>query len=124
MIMTAPVPTEEQEHLCLMDWINLHPLLREITIHIPNEGKRSFYIGKKLVKMGLRAGVSDLFIPYPNNGYHGLWLEVKCKNGHLTFAQIEWLSKMRKLGYAAETGFGFEACRAIIEDYMGRKEAA
>jgi hypothetical protein len=118
MRLTKTVPTEEQEHLALMDWIAYQPLLRDIAIHIPNEGKRSWHYGKKLKRLGLRKGVSDLFIPYPTYQHAGLWLEIKKIGGKLTTSQSEWLNKMRDLGFVAEVGFGYDHCVKIIQDYM------
>lgn len=101
-----------------MDWIAYQPLLRDIAIHIPNEGKRSWHYGKKLKRLGLKKGVSDLFIPYPTYQHAGLWLEIKKIGGKLTTSQSAWLNKMRDLGYVAEVGFGYDQCVKIIQDYM------
>lgn len=112
-------PTETQEHIALMDWVNLHPVLKRLMIHIPNEGKRSPWLGAKLKRMGLRKGVSDFFLPFPRSKYHGLWIELKrdAKSAK-TPEQIEWIDYMKALDYAAHFAYGFESAQSIILDYL------
>lgn len=78
----------------VMQWANVHPLLRGFIIHIPNEGKRTSRYGKSLKDMGMRPGVSDLFIAMPRHGFCGAWIELKSKNGVLSDSQKEFIRDM------------------------------
>lgn len=81
---------------------NDHPILYKHLFHIPNGGYRHPIEAKKLKSMGVKKGVSDLFLAYPNFTYHGMWQEVKTEKGKLSVEQDEWLSAMREVGYACE----------------------
>jgi len=77
MTTKLQIPTENQEQKWLVKWLSLHPILKNFYCKNNNEGKRTDVQGYSLKLMGLRPGVSDLFICWPTNTYHGLWLEMK-----------------------------------------------
>lgn len=111
-------PTEYQEQVALMKWVATQPLLRELFIHIPNEGKRSPIAGAHLKRMGMRKGVSDNFLALPRKGYHGLWMELKrLKGAKETPEQKDWINKMLELNYAAHFAYGWENARDILLQY-------
>ncbi len=114
------VPTEEQEHLAFMDWVNLNPAIRDVLIHIPNGGSRHPLEAKKLKRMGVKRGVSDFFLPVPRMKYHGLWIELKrkVKAPVLTRWQIEWILQMRENGYVADVARGCEEAINMTKDYF------
>lgn len=79
-------------------------------------------------------GWSDIFIPYPSRGYHGLFIELK-KEGTVIYAtrgprkgklvaneqiQIEaaFLAEMNKLEYFARFACGHDKTMALIRWYM------
>lgn len=120
-------PTEEQEQAYVIQWreimMNQYPELRRL-IHIPNGGLRSKTEAVRLKRVGVKAGVSDLFFASPHGGYHGLWIEMKRKHdGKLSASQKEWLEDMRAAGYMAERADGAEEAIEIIERYLGVQDA-
>jgi hypothetical protein len=113
------VPTEKQEHLAFMDWVRRQPEIRDVLIHIPNEGKRSPVEGHILRRMGLKSGVSDFLLARPSGRYHGLFLELKRKEGGREMpAQVEWINKMRELGYAAFFCYGCDSAIETVKAYL------
>ncbi len=88
-------------------------------IHIANEGKRSARYGAKLKRLGMRKGFPDLFIPIANNGYHGLFIELKrdvtCKP---TKEQLLWTGKLNNAGYYATVCYGADAAIREIKKYF------
>lgn len=117
--MNPIVPTENQEAKTFMDWCFLAPIVKDLIIHIPNEGKRSYQNGKFLKSIGLRGGVSDFFLPYPNRGFHGLWIELKRKEkSAISMMQKVWIEKMLNLNYAAHIAYGAEQAINIVKGYM------
>ncbi len=117
------VPPERKEAIWLIEWAHSQtnfPLLKEVILHIANEGKRTKIGGFLLKLMGLRRGVSDFFIPIPHNGYHGLWIELKTMDEKKkpTKEQKEWLEKMKSLGYAGFIAHGWVNASAIISSYL------
>lgn len=70
-------------------------------------------------QQGVKAGVPDLFLPIPKGDYHGLFIEMKRKDGgQLTKAQIGWLDKLNKQGYMARCCHGADNAIALIEHYL------
>lgn len=76
--------TETSHHIGLIHWAKTQPILSDYLIHIPNGGYHHPREAKKLKKMGVKAGVSDLLLAYPNDYYHGLWIELKSPKGKLS----------------------------------------
>ncbi len=111
-----------------MKWLSYHPIVRDYFCKNNNEGKRTAVQGHNLKLLGLRTGVSDLFIYYPNKSRSlaGLWLEVKRNKKYSLserstptwVAQEKFISNVKSVGFAAEFGYGWEDCKNIIEAYL------
>lgn len=110
--------TETQHHIGLINWTKTQPILSEYLIHIPNGGYRHLKEAIKLKQMGVKAGVSDLFLAYPNRHYHGLWIELKQGKSKLSPEQKTWLEKMNKVGYATKVSYSLQETLAILQDYV------
>lgn len=110
---------EFQHQIQLVTHFKGHPIVGAHLFHVPNGGYRAKREASKLKAMGVRAGVSDLFLAYPSNGYHGLWLELKSRLGGLSEKQSNWLALMRGVGYCAKVSNSLELSIFIIQDYLG-----
>jgi hypothetical protein len=110
--------TETQHHIGLMMWAKTQPILSEYLIHIPNGGYRRPQEAIKLKKMGVKAGVSDLFLAYPNAHYHGLWIELKSEKGKLSPEQRHWLNLMEEISYAVAVSYSIEDTFDILQKYF------
>ncbi len=116
------IPSEYEECKLFWDWCQLNFLIKKVTAHIVNEGRRSFSQGSKLKKIGLRKGVSDYFIGLPRGGYYGVWIEMKIKNrkrARVSPDQIEWVSLMRCAGFYAFVSYGGDEAIQFMKDYIG-----
>lgn len=89
-----------------------------LLIHIPNEGKRNAWTGKRLKDAGLRPGTPDYFLAIPNATDKGLFIELKAEKGRAQQSQKEMLSILREQGYRAEFSFGLDAALREIEFYL------
>ena len=119
-------PTEEAEQAAIFEWATLmssqFPELH-LLFHIPNGGYRAPATAAKLKAQGVKAGVSDLFLPVARGGFHGLWIELKRrKGGKLSPAQQDWLTEMRFQHYRAELAHGAEEACDIIYAYLTETE--
>lgn len=73
----------------------------------------------RLKKEGLEKGVPDLFIPYPNNGYCGLFIEMKRVTVKKPSKdQEKWLLRLNTLGYKAECCSGSKEAIELIKKYF------
>lgn len=85
--------------------------------HFPLEGKRSLANASILKRMGMKAGVSDLFIPRKSTIYSGLWLELKVGKNKPTPMQTAFLAKMLEEGYMSACVWGSEAAIQFIKTF-------
>ncbi len=115
------IPTEDEEQIWLFSWAELNmgrfPELK-LMHHIPNGGKRSKSEASRFRAMGVKAGVSDIFLPVSRGGYHGLYIELKAKDGRPTKEQKDFIAAVEQEGYLAVVAYGGEEAAKIIEGYM------
>lgn len=88
-------------------------------MHIANERKASPQYGAFLKRMGVLAGVHDIFIMRSNHYYKGLWVEVKVGTGKPTPAQLKFADDVLNEGYFAHFVWGadegIEAIKAFYD---------
>lgn len=117
--------SEATEQEALITWCrifeNRYPELKMI-YHIPNGGSRNRLEAANLKRQGVKAGVPDLCLPVPKEGYHGLYIEMKYGKNKLTDNQKEWLESLRQYGYKTEVCYGADEARETIKQYIGWRE--
>lgn len=76
-------------------------------------------IALKMKREGLTNGISDLFLPYPNKGFHGLYIEMKVGANKPTEEQKKFIEYANSVGYKAVLCYsGVEAINEL-EEYLG-----
>lgn len=106
--------SETTEQIALFNWAKrTESILPELALmyHVPNEGKRSN--GGILKAAGLKSGVPDICLPVANNGFHGLYIELKFGKNKATKAQEEYMAKKR-----VNELFGGGAEKPVAEDVV------
>ncbi len=82
---------------------------------------------KKLKAEGFSAGVPDMVIPYQNNEYGALYIEMKKKGGKVSDEQKAWLEFLESQNYATKICYSAdEAIAATMHYFRGavnREEA-
>jgi hypothetical protein len=110
------------EQIIQINFINwfkhAYPELKKYIFHFANERKCSLAEGKVLKRMGVSAGVSDIFLAYPKNDKHGLWIEIKYGKNKLTDSQKKFLINMDKVGYEIAVARSLEECKQTILFYF------
>lgn len=126
---------EDAEQKALIQWADVVPMPAGLALYagakvghylfaIPNGGARNKTEAARLVGLGVRAGVSDLFFSFPSPGFpsnHGLYIEMKAQKPHgakLTAKQNEFLMRMEIAGYRATVCYGWDAAREAICKYL------
>ena len=68
---------------------------------------------------GVVAGVPDVFLASPRQGFHGLYIEMKRQRGGTVQAtQKELITALRQAGYRVEVCKGWWEAREVIENYL------
>lgn len=103
---------ETCEQIAVVDWLILNKLP---VFAIINQGKRTLINGRILKRMGMRAGVCDLFIFRATLEYHGCFLEMKTGKGILSKEQQDFIDDAIKEGYFAKAVWGFDEAIMVIK---------
>ena len=115
--------TETIEMIKTFDWIRTRPDIEPFAWHTANERKTSPQAGRLLKRMGVKAGIADIFIAIPNPIYHGLFIEMKVNNGKLSKEQRQFIGGMNSQGYMALCCYSYESARSEIENYIAMKSS-
>ncbi len=119
---------EHVEQVRLFQWAKMmskkYPEL-SLMFAIPNEsyggGKLAIIRGKFFKAEGRKAGVPDIFLPVPRQGFHGLFIEMKKPKQFrpsVSDSQKEWLKRLNAVGYKAVVCYGFEDAKKVICKYL------
>ena len=114
---------EHDEQVNLMKWWSLachhFSVDEKLLFAIPNGGERNVIVASRLKAEGVRAGVPDLFLAQPNNGFHGLFIEMKkTKGGVVSDNQKCYLSLLKTSGYEVAVCHGWIEAKQTIEHYL------
>ena len=115
--------SEEYEQICLFKWAALesgaHPELALLHA-IPNGGKRIPREAARMKAGGVKAGVPDMFLPVAREGCHGLYIELKRRDGgRVSTEQTAWMEALARQGYKTALCHGWDAAREEIQRYLG-----
>lgn len=114
------LPSEHDEQAVVVEWWRLqYPDLARVLFAIPNGGLRPKQTGAFLQKEGVVPGVADMFLAYPTNHYHGLFIEMKRREGGKQSPQQKAFEKaIRKQGYGYLLANGADNAISGIKGYL------
>lgn len=91
---------ESRIQIACVRWFRYqYPEIGRLLIHVPNGGFRNSGAAKRFKAEGVVAGVSDLILFVPSNGFHGLFIEMKTEKGKQSEYQKEWEEMVKNQGY-------------------------
>ena len=118
MNMKYAMRSEDTEQINVVSWanwnVNRYPELRWL-FHVPNGGSRNKQEAVKFKQMGVKAGVSDLCLPYPKGSYCGLFVEMKFGNNRQQDTQKEFLADMAAAGHFVATCYSAEEAIKVMK---------
>ena len=113
--------TEHGHQVALCQWAALNfsrwPELKLLHA-IPNGGTRSKAEAARLKAEGVKAGVSDLFLPVARCGFHGLYMEMKRPGEKAKPKQIEWGEAVLAQGYLFAICDNWQKAAEFLEKYL------
>lgn len=120
MNMRNAMRSEDTEQIEVINWAHWYtgkyPELKWL-YHVPNGGSRNKHEAVKFKQMGVKAGVSDLCLPYPKGIYCGLYIEMKYGSNRQQPTQKEFLADMAAAGHFVVTCYSAEEAIKVIEEY-------
>lgn len=122
------IHAEYNEQATLFAWIRLNARYDKRLLYAfssqAGEKFKSKLAGARAKKAGMLAGIPDVFLPYPNKQYAGLWIELKRRivkgqsKPTLSEAQKICLEYFNKVGYKAIVCYGADEAIQAIKDYL------
>ena len=130
---------EDAEQKALIQWADVTPMPAGLALYpgakvgdylfaIPNGGARGRTEAARLVGLGVRAGVCDLFFSFPSSVLsenwhvrHGLYIEMKAPKPYGKKApakQLAFIERMQGAGYGAVVCYGWDAAIQAISDHL------
>ena len=103
-----------------------YPALEFMFASQSGEKFKSALQGARAKKAGMRAGVPDIFLPYPNNEYAGLFIELKrpIVKGEskpvISDSQHKYLLYLASVGYKAIVCYGANDAIVEILNYLNK----
>jgi len=123
-----PLPTEHQEQALLIQMVQLAAQRDgrlKLLFAIPNGGHRHILTAQKLKDEGVKSGVPDLFLPVAIAPYHGLFIEMKRRNGgRVSPNQKQWINALSEQGYKVVVANGADVALSAIMQYLKPTEQA
>lgn len=111
---------EDKLQNAVMSYINLqHP--KVLTIHVPNEGRRTPYERFKFKYLGGKAGVPDILCFENRGGFSGLAIELKVGYNKPTESQLECLKMLEDGNWSAHWCNSFDKAKEIIDNYFDKR---
>lgn len=112
------IPTEHEEQKKVIEWCDKHPIAKHI-FSIPNGSHKSPAMAAKFKREGLRSGVPDLFLPVALGGFHGLFIEMKRRQGSkVSVEQFAWGKVLNEQQYCWMHCYGADDAIRVIESYL------
>jgi hypothetical protein len=116
-------PSEHEEQVTFIRWCDTYAYKcadLAYVVAIPNGGKRSIGVARKMKAEGQKAGYPDLQLDVACGPYHGWKCELKKIGGRVTKAtQTPWHDRLRAQGCRVDVCVGWEAAARALVAYLG-----
>lgn len=113
--------TEAGEQIALFCWAALmqgrYPCLKWMFAVKNEERSGSVIAGAKAKAMGVKAGVADIFLPFPCGHHAGLFIEMKKKGGKQSPKQVEFQKELHP-AYKYVLCYSWKEAVDEIEKYL------
>ena len=124
-----PLPTENQEHRALAEWLDMQRWARGRWFHIPNE-RWDKIEAAKMKQVGVKPGLPDIVLLYPimpenvHRMIPGMVIELKRRDAtpsRLPQEQREWLTRFLESGFRVRVSRGWEDAKDALKNFALRK---
>ena len=107
------------QYPCLK-WLHAIPNGAKLPWRKNDKGKRYSPEANKLKAEGLKAGVSDLFLPWAARGFHGFYIEMKApgKITEVRPGQKDFMAYAESAGYLCQVHDNAQSAIEAIEWYL------
>lgn len=118
-------PSEHAEQVVIFKWARLsenkYPFLKYMYSTL-NGVRLNMGQARRAKASGNKRGVPDIVLPYPSDGYHGLYIELKIPGNYPSKEQKEYIAYLNRVGYFAVACYGADDAIQTINNYINGKE--
>lgn len=98
---------------------HIEPKYRPVIYAIANGGRAGIRTGARYKAEGVLKGVPDICFTWPNGKHHGLFIEMKRREGgRVSPEQKEVIANLKHYGYAVEICAGWEEAEKAFRTYL------
>jgi hypothetical protein len=102
----------------LMSWLDAkHPSIKSLTMVSAGGMWTNIRQAALMKSSGYKKGTPDIMIAIPQNGYHGLFIELKTEKGRPSKEQKDLIKTLNVQGYSAHICRGWNSAQSTIENY-------
>mgnify|MGYP006344922537 FL=1 len=113
---------EDDNQAMVMQWARMarfgEDRVSDYLHHSPNGGKRDVREAARLKNQGVMAGFPDLFLFVSRKGFHGLFIEMKSRQGRVSSNQTAVMQRLTEQGFKCVVCNSFEAAKQEITEYL------
>jgi VRR-NUC domain-containing protein len=123
-------PSESQHQAAVIAWWDVYAKTKQLDpsllFAVPNgsvlagDARRRAMQMHRLKCTGLRVGCPDLILALPSGAFHGMFIEMKSKEGKVNEDQREYHTLLRRHDYNVVTAFGSDEAITAIKAYVER----
>lgn len=111
-------PEDDLQMVCVKWFDAQYPQYGLLLHHSPNGGKRNAREAARFKRMGVRAGFPDLQLLVANQGYNGLFTELKAGKGTQSDSQKVFQAILEAQGYKYVVIRTLDQFQQEIENYL------
>lgn len=89
-----------------------------ILFAIPNGGRRSAIEAAIMKGEGVMPGVADLFLMFPTKAHHGLFIEMKHRDGKQSEKQVRFEEQANRYGYGYAVARSFDEFITVVKEFV------
>jgi len=109
-------PSEMALHCAVADTLRLDIAPQWIWLHCPNGELRDDNVGRKLKRMGVRPGVSDILLIGPPHGFV-FALELKAKGEKPSQSQLMFIAEVKEAGGHATWVDNYKDAIRVLDEW-------
>lgn len=120
MKRTKPLSESQIQKQCVAWFRQAYPTIEPLFFAVPNGGARNAWTAKIMKDEGVRAGVADLILQVPMNGFASLQIEMKTPTGKQSNSQRTYERLVTKMKSKYVVCRSLEDFQKAVREYLGQ----
>lgn len=117
-------PSESAIQTAFFQWVDLMVNIDDrfaLIAAVPNGGHRHIVTAMRLRREGVRPGIPDVLNFYKSKNHTGLAIEFKAGRNKESYAQIEWMERLKSQGWLCVISRSFEDAQVVTQAHFDER---